>query len=440
MAMMQNFDVIIVGAGAAGLGCAEKLIEAKKKILIIEARNRIGGRAFTVPASNPPIDLGAEFIHSNPKIIMNYLTEYGLSFYDVLDSHLAYKKGRLVSAPKFWDILEKYKNKMSDKRKHDQSIRQFLSSAKFQKNQSLKMFQSFVEGFHAADINKMGEKGFLSAEEITQDDELNQTDQFRITNGYTHLWEKLVMSRKNFFDQIRFDTVVKKIDYSKKNVEVLTKPLSHEGSSTFKAPHVVVTVPLGVLKSDVSQDAAIHWAPEPPSELTAALQAIEMGHIQKVVFHFRSRFWEQLRNEKITFMHAGPEVYFPTWWTFMPLRVPYLTAWQGGPKAFEMAQWDERQIQETALKTLSTMTKKSVRFLEDELVTCYHHNWSKDPFTLGAYSYVLTNGLPKAKAFSKSTTGKIYFAGEATIANAARGTVHGALESGEYAAQQILKG
>jgi monoamine oxidase len=103
-----------------------------------------------------------------------------------------------------------------------------------------------------------------------------------------------------------------------------------------------------------------------------------------------------------------------------------------------MSSWKESEKLMVALETLSSLTQKPLRFLQNELEACYHHDWSQDPFSKGAYSYIRYNGVQKSRQLCKAFDGKIYFAGEATAPGAARGTIHGAWNSGLRAAHQIL--
>ena len=121
-----------------------------------------------------------------------------------------------------------------------------------------------------------------------------------------------------------------------------------------------------------------------------------------------------------------------------PLRTVDLVAWQGGPRAREMANWGKNEKIHAALRTLSKWSGHSVAWLLDELDSCDTHNWSQDPFSLGAYSYVKAGGLPLSQKLSQPFEGTVFFAGEATAFGSARGTVHGAFESGYRVAQQIL--
>lgn len=160
-----------------------------------------------------------------------------------------------------------------------------------------------------------------------------------------------------------------------------------------------------------------------------------MGHVQRIVFRFRERFWENLDDDPVSFLHAGPDTYFPTWWTQHPMRTPHLVGWQGGPKAEEIGHWREDEKITSALKTLSKLTGRSFTFLNSQVQSWHSHNWTEDPHTLGAYSYVAAGGMQAAKLFRRPIEDTLVFAGEAAAVGTERGTVHGAFDSGLNAAR-----
>src|SRR4051812_10624240 len=102
-----NSEVIIIGAGAAGLECAHRLQNAGIKTIIIESRDRIGGRIQTsgpnLPSEKFPVELGAEFIHGTSKLLFDLIERESIPIIDVLDNHLLRYRGRLKSKDDFFD-------------------------------------------------------------------------------------------------------------------------------------------------------------------------------------------------------------------------------------------------------------------------------------------------------------------------------------------------
>jgi len=423
------YDVIIVGAGAAGIACAYELAKHRTKFLILEARPQLGGRIATVAAeaSPVPIELGAEFIHGAPSSTLDFLNKFALPFYDVIDTHLYLKRGKLRPFPEFAARIEKSMKKLRAKGPKDRPVADFLATLKNVDADLRAVFTAYVEGFHGADLEKLGEQGLAASEQADVED-LNGSTLFRPTLGYTALLQSLVESI-NRPTAWRFATAVKHISWEPGQVQ-----LQCADSTVYSCRKLVLTVPLGVLKSP-----ALTWNKK-PKPLIAALSALEVGHVQKIICCFRERFWEELqKNAPLAFMHTGPEFPFPTWWSLMPLREPRLTAWQGGPKALAMAMWPPEKILAAAMKTLAKITQRSGAFLQQQLTGFHTHNWSTDPYALGAYSYVSVGGVKAASAFTKPVAETIWFAGEATVNGASRATVNGALASGQRAAREVLR-
>lgn len=438
MAENKIYDVIVVGAGASGLACAHELIKHGYDVLILEGRSRIGGRAFTIHriGSQEPIELGAEFIHGHPKSTLDFLSAYNLSFYDVKEARHFFQNSKLKSIPEFFDQISKLMNRLTPSPKKDRSIEQFLDNQKDIPLAWRKLFRGFVEGFHGANLSVLGENGLLAAEE-SDEDQLNGSNLFRPTYGYDKLLEALshLLLEKN---ALRFNQSVQEINWKKGQVEVKCRTYLGSHAETFYSRRLVMTASVGILKAEAGQESAMNWNPKPKG-LDLLYDCIEMGHVQKIVFNFRSRFWESLLKDPIGFVHLGPEKFFPTWWNLLPLRTTQLTAWQGGPKAQEMSLWSLEERVQVALQTLSEWSGKSLSYLRSELHSYDTHNWSRDSFSLGAYSYVKVGGVEAAERWFKPLQETLFFAGEATCTRSNRATIHGAFESGSRAAQEILK-
>src|SRR5205823_3411415 len=108
MSMDDSCDVIIIGAGAAGLAAASVASIAGHRVIVLEARDRIGGRVFTrhVPSSPAPIELGAEFIHGKPPEILEILQSRHLQFHEVNEQHWNLRAGTLSKSGDFWSQLK----------------------------------------------------------------------------------------------------------------------------------------------------------------------------------------------------------------------------------------------------------------------------------------------------------------------------------------------
>jgi monoamine oxidase len=195
-----------------------------------------------------------------------------------------------------------------------------------------------------------------------------------------------------------------------------------------------VTLPSGVLAAN-----AVRFDPILPQSKRDALAQIVMGPVAKLVLRFRSAFWERINGERFidgAFFHR-PEAAFPTFWTMLPFRAPLLCAWAGGPKADALAQRDEATLTAIALDDLRILFGSEAD-PHGELEAAYSHDWQRDEFSRGAYSYVAVGGKDARAQLAAPVDDIVFFAGEATAVASEAGTVAGALQSGERAANEAL--
>jgi monoamine oxidase len=436
---MDTVDVTIIGAGVSGLTCARHLLAAGLRVKVLEARDRPFGRAYSAPnepfMAHPP-ELGAEFIHGASRTFINFLVEQKAGFIDAADEHLFLKNARLVSKDDFWEDLETLSKKLNPRRKRDRSVAEFLEAhGKSAPKEVRQLFRAYVEGFQAADLNLMGEKA-LALNEQADEANLGGVELFRPHGGYTRLFQAWLANEPTLNDAVQLNCIAKNLEWSEGRATVDYVRAGRRQKLSAKA--VVITLPVGVLKNS-GGEAALTFTPPLP-ELQRALECLHMGHVQRITFEFKTRFWEKLSDKPVSFLHTGPGSDFPTWWTQLPARSPYLIAWQGGPRAYELSLLSEDERKERALATLARLTRKSKAFLQGQLVQSFSHAWSQDPFSLGAYSYAGVLDQNPLARLRKPFANTVIFAGEAfTETGPSQGTVHGAMESGLRASKQIAQ-
>ena len=217
---------------------------------------------------------------------------------------------------------------------------------------------------------------------------------------------------------------------------------SAPGTTSFSADRAIVTVPLGVLKAPEDARGAIRFDP-PLTAQREALTHLEMGAAMRVTFLFRPGFVKEQRQLfRPGFIHLKDEG-FPTWWTGPSggpdsAPTPALTAWAGGPKAERLAGLDDEALAEVAVDSLSRLIGASRVSITGQVKHRYVHNWCRDPFARGAYSYAGLGGIEARRVLSAPIEETLYFAGEAVETEGHATTVHGAIASGRRAARQIV--
>jgi monoamine oxidase len=258
--------------------------------------------------------------------------------------------------------------------------------------------------------------------------------------------------------QFHLKTFVKEIHWAGDRMKVSGE---QDGNPIeFAAPQVIVTLPISLLKSET---AAIRFTPELPANKRSAIENVPMGNVVKINLSFRERFWETVKlwdedARVVSFHDAGffhcPGAALPTWWTQLPIRAPMLVGWTGGPNADRILEAAGGAKQEAggrkqtagetnslmidrAVDSLATIFNLSRKEIEGQLEAVHCHDWRDDPFTRGAYAYLGVDGLEAQRILAQPVDNKLFFAGEATSAGHI-GTVHGAIQSGQRAAHEIL--
>jgi monoamine oxidase len=430
-------DVLIIGAGAAGLAAARALSTAKLKVTVLEARNRIGGRINTHLNSDlpAPVELGAEFVHGKPPETLKIVERTRLTLGEVPNVHWYFRDAVLSQSNEFWSKIETVMEELDEERGSDQSFAGFLDE--FSRRHAIADIRSmatlYVEGFHAAHADRISVKGLIKTNRAAA--AIDDDKQFRPLNGYVAIAQKLHDEAVEQGAKFHLGTVVQEVEWTAGTVTAI----ANDGER-FKARRLVVTLPLGVLqRGDVSFKPQITAKDE-------AAQKLAVGHVVKVTLQFRERFWDDLtlptndgkraELKDFAFIHA-PDELPPTWWTQLPARTPMLIGWAGGTRAERLLTAGHDALRDRALEALSHIFAVPPNFLEDSLVEFYTHNWTADPFSLGAYSYIPIGGLDAQAELAAPVEDTIYFAGEAVNTLGHHGTVHGALASGLLAAREI---
>jgi monoamine oxidase len=427
-------DVAIIGAGAAGLAAARELSRSGKRVSLIEARDRIGGRILTThPADLPiPIELGAEFVHGEAEATFSIIEAAALLAIELPEDYFWSRAGKWKRIADFWGTIDRVRARIPSGTP-DISFAEFLGR---QRNLSPRMRQiacGFVEGYHAAHADRISAKALGSADSEQDQDDPAGNRQFRIVNGYDAVAAWLRSGLDPDRTDIRLGSIVTDVRWRRGEVTLACHNASG-AEDTLSARAAIITLPIGVWKAAANERGAVAFDP-PLEEKRRALSRIEVGHVVKIAFRFRERFWEA--RERFNFLLSSDR-YMPTWWTAAPGRAPILTGWAGGHAADALLAEGSEAIVSRGLDALARNLAIPRRSLDRLLVTTYTHDWQSDPFSRGAYSYAAVGGVNAHRALGRPIEGTLFFAGEATSSDET-GTVSGAIASGQRAARALMK-
>ncbi len=436
--MVEQYDVVVIGAGMAGLTAARSLVDAGLRVLVLEAQNRIGGRILTKHIRGEAIELGAEFIHGRPAELWALIAEAGLETYERGGSQMCFENERLTVCNDghggTFNLLENLKSLAGV----DLSFADYLDREKvFDPERSSAI--GFVEGFNAADY-RLASAAALGRQQQAED-AVEGDNAFRLRGGYDQLPAYLARRVTEGGGTLWLNSPVDELRWKSGRVEadILRKSSTGFASAaawnTVQADRAIVTLPLGVLQS-----GAVRILPRPEAVLTAAAQ-LHMGPVSRFTLLFRERFWASLQPqaamEDLSFLFATNEMP-PVWWTPHPEVSNTLTGWVGGPRSEAFSGMSAHELGQAACAALGRIFSVATVDLHDMLLACETHNWQLDPYSLGAYSYIATGGLEAPARMTVPVEGTLYFAGEHTDTTGHWGTVHAAMRSGLRVAVQIL--
>jgi len=430
----MDADAIVIGAGAAGLAAARELAGRSLRVILLEARDRTGGRVWSVPTSRAatPAELGAEFIHGQAAETMALLREAGSAAIETggeswirgEDGDLQREEDDFVPATGIFDgaralAADESVDRFLRRFAGDEAMRERVAEARM-----------FVEGFEAAD------PAIASARAIA--DELRSGVDFasaRPLGGYPAVFERLLSTVAAAGVERCLSTVVRRIAWRRGAVAVDVTGASGE-ARTIRARVAVVTLPVGVLRHR-GDETEVAFDPDLPTAKRAALGSLEMGHAVRVVLWFRTAFWERLRDGRYRdgafFRRTGQP--FAAYWTQFPVHSELIAAWAGGPRATALSGLSAAERIGRALEGVGALFGEPA-LVHDEFDGGATHDWSRDPFARGAYSYVAVGGGDARAALAAPLDDTLFFAGEATSNDGQGGTVNGALETGERAARE----
>lgn len=422
MSNVFDADVIVIGAGVAGLAAAQTLQKAGQQVLILEARHRPGGRVWTDSDwLSVPIENGAEFIHGDQAITWNWIQReatiqiprYQTYTFDVNDQLYPYETVKnWPDFQRFFDLEYADFPKLAWP-ETDCSLQAWLEAIKMSP-----VAKAFTEEFQGHLYLTSGDK--LSLQELIHECCVHHAgdDNFRIKTGYQTLIQELTQGL-----DIHYNQAVNSITWQPQSVTLQTQ------DRIYKSPQIIITIPLALLQQGIPK-----FQPPLPPQKQQAIQALYVGPAIKLQMVFREMFWDA---ETSLIMSLGPIM---VWWSpsyHRPGFPAVLTAFIGGDRATPFLNKSTEELTELGLDDLCRMfghEQPRQLFQESRNI-----NWTADPWARGGYSSVPPGAFGMRHALAQAIDQTLYFAGEATVTTSNPATVHGAIETGQRAATEILQ-
>ncbi len=404
--------MIVIGAGPAGLAAARELQKGGTRVVVLEARPRIGGRVHTLRGRGV-VEAGAEFIHGEHAATWDMVNELGLRTVlwgpEHADSYRIFGENGGVR----WDTDELFKRftKVDDALwtydGPDISLEQYFkqhgtdTEAEFYKIRE-------IADIEAADPARLSVRGIAHEERLAT----NGARNFWLADGYDRVFEGFAVGIP-----VRLIHQVVRVRWMTGAVEV-----ECANGARFTAERLVWTIPIGVLKQ-----RAPEFLPRLPAEFEQAVRGIGFGNATK------SLVW--IDGSMPDFRMLDTPGLVGHWWQrrFGPETV--LVGFSGGRRADELASMSERDAVNAAIEDLVSGLGSTVRHLVAE---ARHLSWSNDPFALGSYSYPAVDMGDARDILQKPIAETLFYCGEATHTRGHPGTVHGAVEEGRRAAREVL--
>lgn len=427
--MKSKADIIIIGAGMAGLTAAKLLQDSGFQVVVLEARGRVGGRTHTLELGGVWLDEGGSWIHFQKGNPLTYIAEANgfeviedayEPFY-IWDEQQKEAVGRecldyMEAAEKAIEVASTYFRKDRGKEHALSFIKDYIQQKKWTPAKSRMvhfLFAALLEPSYATALENIS---LVDEQFLSKFEDEDETDAL-IRGGYRQL-----INRFQEGLNIQLSTPVQHINYSGDSIQIATL------NGQYECQKVILTVPLGVLKKET-----IQFTPPLPASKREAIFKIGFGNLEKVMLRFEAAFWGNIKHA----IYLGDNkngLEFPSILDFTEIAgKPTLVVFYSAQFAVEMQAKSDAEI---LTATLNVLEKT---FDQASLQPSHYHisRWSNDPYSYGSYTYSqFPDTASHIDALAAPIADKVFFAGEAT-SKKGQGYVHGALLSGIREAQRF---
>ena len=432
----EIYDVIIIGCGPSGIGAGIEFEQSQSntKYLILEARDRIGGRAFTDKKTfgeNVPVDLGAHYLchHQEETFFSKY---YNISDGDFIESDcydptimkIFNEDGSIISDQLIDESMKIVENLFSIVKQHSSDdddddipildvIQPKLEDVPDKDIRRLvQLFLSYTELHEGSDLNRLSSKFYEKGEAGLEPSDLS------LSNGFGSLVEDIA---SRFKLPIQLNSSVTHIEILNESDRIVR--LSTNGNYSYCCKYVLLTIPLGCLKAN-----SILFNPPLPSWKMEAIQNMGLALLDKIYLQFSEIFWEN-RLRRITILHPKYRFYY-----CLP-EYQMLALYVSGSIAKQLEEYSDEQIVDEIFHSLRRIYPQ-ITYPIKWLIT----RWGRDPFSRGSYSsFHQGNNIQTLKQLSREThSDRVHWAGEHTNFDGPIGYVHSGFQSGIREAKRIL--
>jgi len=411
----SNPDVVVIGAGSAGLSATAELMRRGISVSCIEGMNRMGGRCYTdMSTFGVPADHGAHWLHGHKQ---NEIAIFGkkhkdkFKIYKEPDRSVVYDGRKKVNENKLWKIykkIEKITESSSDKPFMDLLPEKLKKNDWFDTAHKALMARDFGEFSTYDDNNNWYDPGWDSGNALCRE-------------GYGTL---LAYYRKDV--PVKLNTIVSEIKWGGQGVQVVTN------KGTINAKACIVTVSAGVLKAE-----KIKFTPALPPRKYEALESVSMTISNRVLIQLKKKFLGKFKNDTNFYIKCNSNG------AKSPETISYGLLKMSGTNVslFGISGQFSRDLENEGSEAMIDFVLNKLKsawgskFYEKYFIKSIATGWANNPFTLGAYSGGVPGKSKKRRDIKLPVGDRIFFAGEATAG--AFSTVHGANRSGIRAATDL---
>ena len=406
--------IIIIGAGAAGIGAGLRLKALGVPFIILEANDRIGGRAYTDSTSlSSKWDKGCSWFHCAD---INPLVGWANKLGTLYDRHDRSENALFWSESDWLDATDSSTVNLNIQKR----FQEIYAAAKLGHDVSISdtpVNNSFGAAVSEELVKLMCSEEPQLASAVGYGDYNDTGVNWMVTSGYGDLINRMAADVP-----IRMNTKVLAISYQKGGVRVETS------SGQLGARAIIVTTSTNVLRS-----GQISLPAGPAQQILELMEDVPCGTYEKIAIEFEHYPLNTANNEAIWIQSYSDSN--PTYFQIPPQKQPMLIAHVAGAQARELVEIGPQGMADFAIQKLTSVFGSNINKIISGTATT---SWQSDPLIMGGYSYTRAGAGQNRRKMIEVDTGEIVFAGEA-FSLPWYGTAHGAYQSGQDVASQLVK-